>query len=700
MKKSRNKKPKQQNGPGRDVMFRTYVVFFFIALFAFAVIGKVAYIQLFEWDDLKAQAIEQQYRFFDTEAVRGNIYAADGSLLATSIPIFEIRMDVASNLISDKLFDDSVTWLARSLSKKFGNKTQWEYKKMLQKARAGGNRYLLIRKNVNFDDLREIKRYPIFNRGKNKGGFITIRKTRREYPYGLLARRTLGYAKPHERIFVGLEGNYNDILQGSTGRQLYRRMTNGAWKPVPSENNIEPKNGRDIITTIDPYLQDVTESALMRHIEKHQAEKGTAILMEVKTGEIKAIANLQKDKNSGQYKEIYNIAVGELFEPGSTFKLPSMMVALENGWIAKTDSVEIGDGWTVYHNRTMKDSHLIDPDGWLTPYEAFVYSSNVGVSRIIYNNSQLDPWEFVSTLRNMFYVENLNIDIRGGRAPNINTPDSRTWSKVSLPWMSIGYEVMVTPLHLLTFYNAVANNGKMVKPIFVKEIREAGNTIRQFETEVLVKSICSDKTLEKAQKYLEGVVQQGTATNIKNAVFKIAGKTGTAQIAENGKYIKKYNASFAGYFPADNPKYSCMVLIHKPNGGSFYATTVAAPVFKEIANIVYATQLDIHPEEDNEIVNELYAEISEPLPQDTWYEKLGIDISGAESGSQPDTFDEFVGNKTIPDVTGLGVTDAIFILENLGLKTRINGKGKVKSQSIKAGSLLRRGDEITLTLKI
>jgi len=700
MKRAGSKKPKQQRGPGSDAMFRLYLVFSLITIFALVVIGRVAYIQLFEGDELKAQAVEQEYRFFDTDAVRGNIYASDGSLLATSIPIFEIRMDVASDLISDKLFSDSVTWLARSLSKKFGNKTQWEYKQMLIKARNKGNRYLLIRKEVNFNELRQIKKFPIFNRGKYKGGLIAIRKTRREYPYGLLARRTVGYAKPQEDLFVGLEGNYNDILEGNQGRQLHRRMANGAWKPVSSENNIDSDNGRDIITTIDPYLQDVAESALMRHIEKHQAEKGTAVLMEVKTGEIKAIANLQKDKKDGKYKEIYNIAVGELFEPGSTFKLPSMMVALENGWIAKTDSVEIGDGWCVYHNRTMKDSHLIDADGWLTPYESFVYSSNVGVSRIINDNAIADPWEFVKTLDNIFYMDNLDIEIQGGRKPNIPTPESRTWSKVSLPWMSIGYELTVTPLHLLAFYNAVANDGKLVKPIFVKEIREAGQTIQTFETEILVNNICSESTLKEAQSYLEGVVEQGTATNISNAVYKIAGKTGTAQIAENGVYIKKYNASFAGYFPADLPKYSCMILIHKPNGGSFYATTVAAPVFKEIADIVYATQLDIHPEGDNESVHMQFAENTVQTSHEAWLEEYGIDLAETVTGSDLQTFDEFVSNKTIPDVRGLGVTDAVFILENLGLKTKITGKGTVKSQSIKAGSVLRRGDEINLTLNM
>jgi len=700
MKKSAVNKSKQAKGPGTNVMFRVYVVFTLLAVFALAVILKVAYIQVFEGEELKELAVEQEYRYFETDAVRGNIYACDGSLLATSIPIFEIRMDVASNLIDDQLFNDSATWLARSLSKKFGDLTQWEYKQKLIKARKSGNRYLLIQRNVSYDDLRELQTYPIFNRGKYKGGLIAIRKTRRAYPYGILARRTIGYAKPSENLFVGLEGNYNNILEGNRGRQLHRRMANGAWKPVSSQNNLDSDNGRDIITTIDPYLQDVTESALMRHIEKHQAVKGTAILMEVKTGEIKAIANLQLDKKDGKYKELYNIAVGELIEPGSTFKLPSMMVALENGWIGKSDSVEIGDGWCVYHNRTMKDSHLIDPDGWLTPYESFVYSSNVGVSRIINDNAQADPWSFINTLNKMFYTDNLNVDIQGGRPANINTPDSRTWSKVSLPWISIGYELTVTPLHLLAFYNAVANDGVLVKPMFVKEIHEAGVSVQSFETEILSEKICSDYTLVTAQQYLEGVVENGTARNISNAVYKIAGKTGTAQIAEGGKYIKKYNASFAGYFPADEPKYSCIVLINKPNGGSYYATTVAAPVFKEIADVVYATQLDIHPEEDNLTVDVLYAENSESELMDSWIRDMGIDLNVAEKGKQIPSYQEFIENKKVPDVRGMGVADAVFILENLGLKTKLVGKGKVKSQSIIAGAPLRRGDVINLTLEI
>ncbi len=699
MKKSDKTKRKDRNGPGADVMARTYFIFTLLTLFAVAVIIKVVYIQLFEGEDLKARAVRQEFRFFDTDAVRGNIYASDGSLLATSIPVYELRMDLDTSVVDPQLFNDSVTWLARSLSKKFGDKTQWEYKQMLIRERKKGNRYLLIHREVTAQELQEIKKFPIFNRGQYRGGLIAKRKTRRAYPYGMLARRTIGYVKPQSNVYIGLEGAYNSLLEGKKGRHLNRRMANGAWKPVPSQNNIDPVTGKDIITTIDPYLQDVAESVLMRHLIKQKAEKGTVILMEVKTGEIKAIANLQKDKH-GRYKEQYNIAVGELFEPGSTFKLPSMMVALENGWIDKTDSVPIGDGWTQYHNRTMKDSHLIDADGWLTPYEAFIYSSNVAVSRIIYDNAWEDPWSFVNPLRKMFYFDNLGIDIKGDKAPVMHTPDSKYWSKVSLPWMSIGYELTVTPLHLLTFYNAVANDGKMVKPVFVKEIRDANRTIMKMEPEVLVEKICSEKTLNTAQKYLEGVVEKGTARNISNAVYKIAGKTGTGKINENGKYIRKYNASFAGYFPADNPKYSCIVLIHKPDGGSFYATTVAAPVFKEIADVVYATQLDIHPDgEDNVVAGDAIAgNEHKTLSDEEWLKKFGIE-KPIEDASAKD-FKTFISNTTVPDVTGFGVSDAVFILENLGLRTKISGKGHVKSQSVKAGAPVRRGDVVQLTLEM
>lgn len=677
-----------ERGPGKESMVRTYLVFIILFLFALGIIVKAAQIQIFEGPRLNERAREMEYKYTETEAMRGNIYAADGSLLATSIPIFEIRFDAASPNISNKLFADSVSYLAFHLSKMFGDRTNWGYKQYMINGRKDGNRYLAIQRNVTWDQLNELKKFPIFNRGKFKGGLIAERQIRREYPFGILAKRTIGYTRANAKdtILVGLEGYFNDYLRGKPGRQLRQRMANRAWRPVYSDNDVEPQNGKDIITTLDTYLQDVAENALMKQLKSHEAEKGTVVLMEVKTGEIKALANLVLNKKDNTYNETYNLAVGEAFEPGSTFKMASLMIAMEDGTLDKVDSVAIGDGWTMYHGKTMKDSHLIDADGWLTPEECLVFSSNVGVSRIIYDNYTGREWDFYNGLKKIFPMEATGIEINGEPTPGIKDPDSRYWSKVTLPWMSIGYELTVTPLQVLTFYNAIANNGVMVKPHLVKAIREAGETIETYEPEIIKKSICSEKTLATAHRYLEGVVEHGTARNIKNDIYSIAGKTGTAKVNKDGEYIPKYNASFAGYFPASNPKYSCIVVIYKPTEGGYYATQVAAPVFKEIADIVYATEIDIHPENKREQQDMIAADLS---------------LSGDEHAEEKtSSFDEFMKKQTIPDVLGMGAKDAVYLLENMGLVVKVKGRGLVKKQSLQPGYAYRRGDHIYLNLEI
>ncbi len=685
---SQSKKKSKTTGPGKESMVRTYLVFIILFLFGVGIVIKAAHIQIFEGPVLNERAEKMEYKYSDTEAMRGNIYAADGNILATSIPIFEIRFDAASPHISNKLFNDSVSHLAYYLSKIFGDRTNWGYKQYLINARKTGNRYLAIQKNVTYDQLSSLKDFPIFNRGNIKGGLIAERQIKREYPFGILAKRTIGYARVNKKdsILVGLEGYFDDYLRGMPGRQLRQRMANKAWRPVYSENDIEPKNGQDVITTIDTYLQDVAENALMKQLISHNAEKGTVVLMEVKTGEIKAIANLVHNKKDNTYTETYNLAVGEAFEPGSTFKIASLMIAMEDGTLSKTDSVEIGDGWTMFHGKTMKDSHLIDADGWLTPEECLVFSSNVGVSKIIYDNYTGREWDFYNGLKAMFPLEATGIEIHGEPAPGLKNPDNRHWSKVTLPWMSIGYEMTVTPLQMLTFYNAIANNGTMVKPQLVKYIGEAGRMKEEFEPEILKKSLCSESTLALARQYLEGVVEYGTATNIKNDIYKIAGKTGTAKVNENGVYIPKYNASFAGYFPASNPKYSCIVVIYRPNEGHYYATQVAAPVFKEIADIVYANEIDIHPENT--------PEIHEMTAASTYIPKVDFESDSSSS------FKDFITRKTIPNVRGMGAKDAIYMLENMGLVVRVKGRGLVKKQSLDPGYVFRKGDHIYLNLEI
>jgi cell division protein FtsI (penicillin-binding protein 3) len=702
MIQQKTNKEQSQRGPGKQSMGRTYFVFTLLLLVGLIIMGRALKVQFVEGHELLANAHKKDFLFFDSESMRGNIYATDGSLLATSVPIFEIRMDAASDLIPDKLFNDSVGYLASRLANMFGDRTDWGYKQWLIKGREGGNRYLTIQKNVTYDQLAKIKRMPIFNRGKYSGGLIAERTTRREYPFGILAKRTVGYTliNSKDSLLVGLEGAYNDYLQGQSGCQLKQRMANNAWKPVYNELNIEPIDGKDIITTISTHLQDVAESALMKQLRLHDAEKGTVVLMEVQTGEIKAIANLNYDEATGDYAEMYNLAVGEAIEPGSTFKLASMMVAMEDGVLDRIDSVNIGNGNIVFHNRTMRDSHKIKDSGWLTPEECLVFSSNAGVSKIIYDTYNGREWDFYKGLQKVFPMESTGINIPGEPSPSIKNPDNPYWSKVTLPWMSIGYELTVTPLQMLTFYNAVANNGVMVRPRLVKSVSEAGIVTMTFEPEIIKKKICSDKTIAIARKYLEGVVDHGTGSNVKNAVYKIAGKTGTAKVNENGRYIAKYNASFVGYFPADNPKYSCIVMIYRPKEGGYYASQVAAPVFKEIADIVYSLDLDIHPANYN-----AYLETISETATDTNDDKLVSFLAGAneellQGHLRVEEFGRQIGVEQIPDMSGLSAGDAIFMLENMGLVVKIKGRGLVKRQSLEPGYAFRKGDHIYLNLEI
>jgi len=696
-----------------DILWRVYLVYLGIFLFGLAIIGKVIYIQIAEGAVLKVKAQRQSLKFFNVEAVRGNVCAADGSLLATSVPIFDIRMDVASPLISDAYFQNHLDALSRELANLFGDKSKYQYKKNIQRERNKKNRYYLVKRNVTYDQLKKLKQFPIFERGKYKGGLIIIPKTKREKPFGLLAERTIGYVIEAESLYVGVEGAYSEFLQGKTGKQLRRRINNGDWVPVFDENEVEPEDGKDIITTIDLSVQDVAESALYNHLIEHQAEWGCAVLMEVQTGEIKAIANLTKDTKSGNYYETYNYAVGQAIEPGSTFKLPSMIALFEENLDNLDDTLDIGKGYAMYSGLTIQDVHGIR-DGRVSIREIFEKSSNAGVSKLVYNAFSHRPQNFIDQLYSMSLNEQHGIDIPGEGQPYIKNTESTSWSKVTLPFMSIGYELRITPLQILSFYNAVANNGTMVKPIFVKEIRKAGNTIEEFETEVINSSICSEKSLQFAHEILEGVVEKGTATSLNKSPYKIAGKTGTAQIAnQNAGYDKRnYNASFVGYFPADDPKYSCIVVVSKPSTGRYYASSVAVPVFKEIADKVYATNLEIHQHIDfgDSIINypiyatgyqeeleQIYETLEIPLDSMSTNAEWAIALK-ADSAVRLET--RIIKEGLIPNVKGMGAKDAIYVLENLGLKVNIKGRGFVREQSLSPGSRATKGNQIYLRLAV
>ncbi len=693
------------------ILSRVYLVYFGSLVFGLLIIGKMIYIQYKEGPALLAKAQKQEIKIFSLKADRGNILSDRDNLLATSVPVFEIRMDVASGYISNTFFNANVDSLAYRLSTLFGDRSQAYYKKNLKRARARGNRYLLIHKRVSYSQLKQLRTFPILRKGKNQGGLIVIQRTKRRLPFGQLAARTIGYENKKENLFVGLEGAYSSVLTGVDGKQIKRRINGGAWLPVHDENEIEPSNGKDILTTLDMNVQDVAENALLKQMINHEAEMGCAILMQVKTGDIKAIANLRFDKKNDVYLESFNMAIGEKYEPGSTFKLASVISALKDHKFKLGDTVSVKKGYVVYYGRTLRDVHVIG-NGMITIREAFEHSSNVGISKVIQKAYKSNPSQFINHLYAMDLNKPLGLKIAGEAKPYIKNPGNKKyWYLTSLPWMSVGYGLEITPLQLLTFYNAVANNGVEVKPRFVTAILDGGRVVKKFGVQIRNPQIAPLPIIRKAQSLLEGVVLRGTARNLKNDHFQIAGKTGTAKISQDGKYIPgAYNASFVGYFPANDPQYSCIVVINKPKLG-YYGSGVAAPVFKEIADKVYATSLALHPKSRRDTLKTTI-----PLAVNaTWYPDLktiykdfGIKTARgsyaetwAVTGEKQDKVifrsKTFAKNR-VPNVKGMTAKDAVYLLENLGLTTSVQGRGVVYQQSIKPGTALRKGQRILIRL--
>jgi cell division protein FtsI (penicillin-binding protein 3) len=529
-----------------------------------------------------------------------------------------------------------------------------------------------------------------------------------------LASRTIGYLNKGESgNVVGLEGAFDRELAGHNGEILKQRLTGGAWMPVNDRNSVEPMDGNDIVTTIDIELQDVAESALLRQLSLHNAHHGTAILMEVRTGDIRAIANLEIGSD-GNYHESYNYAIGESTEPGSTFKLASFIVAIEDGVVDLDDTIDTGEGSVKYYDKVITDSHK-GGYGKITVKEVFENSSNVGTAMIIHDNYRANPEKFVDRLYRMGLNEKLGIEIRGEGAPLIRYPGDAYWSGISLPMMSHGYEIQMTPLQVLTFYNAVANNGRMVKPRLVSEIRYHGETLAQIPPAVINPSIASRSTIEKARVLLEGVVENGTATNLFTETYRIAGKTGTAQIA-NEKYGYRmdgrisYQASFVGYFPAEDPVYSCIVVVNAPSNSVYYGNQVAGPVFKEIADKVYATSFyNGYPHPDSIVpvapsllrgqagdVVTLLASLGIPSEN----EAVTDWIMPVRDNGKVVLRDHTMIENLVPDVTGMGLRDALFLLENGGLRVETSGRGRIVQQSLRPGTRIIPGSVITLELKM
>ena len=701
----------------KHIVWRVGVVYLGIFVLSLGIIGKLFILIYVEGSKWEEKAEEHNMKYITIDPNRGDILADDGRLLASSVPYYEIRMDLMSTAMSGETFREKVDSLAFCLSKLFNDKSQAAYKREIIRARQNGERYHLLKKGVNYIELKEMKTFPLFRRGRYKGGFIYVQENKRILPHMGLASRTIGYlTKGRSGNVVGIEGAYDHELSGVVGVRLMQRLSGDVWMPVNTNNEVKPRDGNEVVTTIDINLQDVAEHALLKQLSRHNAHHGTAILMEVQTGEVKAIVNLERDKE-GRYRELYNYGIGESTEPGSTFKLPALMVALEDKVVNLDDTIDTGNGKIRYYDKTIKDTKK-GGYGKITVKQVFELSSNVGMSKIINKNYKGRESQFINRLYAMRLNEKLNVEIKGEGSPYIQYPGDKYWSGLSLPMISHGYEVRMTPLQILTFYNAVANNGKMVKPGFVREIRYHGERIRKFDTKVLNPSICSDETIQKAREILEGVVENGTAMNLRNDNFKIAGKTGTAQIA-NEKYGYKqgsevsYQASFVGYFPAENPKYSCIVVINSPTSSIYYGNLVAGPVFKEIANKVYATSL-FRDEQQYLNIPEAY---------DPPYSKHGNlkDLKSVFERFNIATTNENVSSKWVatvkqdstimlksldirkgimPNVKEMGLMDALYILENMALKVEVKGYGKVWKQSIAPGTKISPGSKVLLEMSM
>lgn len=699
----------------RDIVWRVAVIYIGVLLFSFAIVGRIIYLQFFKGNELAAKAETLTLKEFIIQPNRGDIYASDNRLLASSIPFYEIRMDPNSNALTAELFNRDIDSLAYCLSRLFRDKSSYAYKQELISSRRRGERYHLIKRGVSYTQLKELKTFPIFREGRYKGGFIYVQDNQRILPHSNLASRTIGYlTKGSSGNVVGIEGAFDHELSGRVGVRLMQKLSGNVWMPVTDKNEIEPKDGNDIITTIDVNLQDVAENALLGQLTKHDAHHGAVILMEVKTGEVKAIVNLEKGRD-GKYRESYNYAIGESTEPGSTFKLASLIVALEDGVVRLEDTIDAGNGVVRFYDKDIRDTKR-GGYGKITVKEAFEVSSNVAVSKIIYENYHDRPTDFIDRLYAMRLNEKLGVEIKGEGQPHINYPGDSYWSGISLPMMSHGYEVRMTPLQILAFYNAIANNGKMVKPLFVKEIRYHGSVLKRYETEVLNPSICSRETVRQAIEMLEGVVVNGTAKNLENSYYSIAGKTGTAQIA-NEKYgytvdsKVSYQASFVGFFPSDNPMYSCMVVVNSPSNSVYYGNLVAGPVFKEIADQVFATKIYLQRDyvtDDQHVFEYPYSKHGSGKDLAYVLSCLGIQAEGGDEQSEwvatskHDTHVEIqnitINSSLVPNVVEMGLQDAIYVLEELGLKVVVTGRGKVIKQSLAPGTAIQPGQVIQLEM--
>jgi cell division protein FtsI (penicillin-binding protein 3) len=716
----------------KDILWRVYLCFLGMILLGAVVLGRAFYIQRIEGKYWKEMGQDLHLKYLPINAERGTIYSEDGNMLSTSVPIFDIYVDFGAEGLREKggeRFKKNIDSLSICLADLFNDKTAAEYKKQLKQAYKDEDRYFILKKKISFEEYKALRNFPLVRQGRNKSGFIIDPRDKRINPYVLLANRTIGLSREDSTKNVGLERSYDSLLKGSSGQRLMRYVA-GAYLPVEGAE-LEPENGKDIITTLDTYMQDVAENALMRMLVSNNSVHGTAIVMETATGKIKAIANLGQQKNkdgsikkdkdgNSIYAEDLNYGIGKATEPGSIFKLATLMSLLDDKYVTINSTVNCEGGVKSFYGLRIKDSHLGAGD--ISVKQAFYTSSNVAFAKLADQYYHTQPSKFINHLHRFRLDTITGIDIDAASAKTtIKKPTNHSWANTTIPFMAHGYEELVTPLHMLMLYNAVANNGKMMKPYLVNAVREYGNDIKTIQPKVLVNEICSAETLAQLKECLRAVVDSAHGTGHKilgDNTYGIAGKTGTAVTALNNKGYNKgnkiYQASFMGYFPSDNPKYSMAVVIQNSNESKLvYGADVSGKVFKEISDRIYGRYLSTTkftaPAETDSLQYSFYGMKKELASIFSFLGLSFTDSAAAGNFRKADMKNNFSSlnaplnssassGSVTPNVVGMGLKDAVYLLENKGLKVAASGRGKVMNQSLTAGTNFKKGQAITLLL--
>ena len=710
----------------RDILWRVYLSFLGIIVLSLLILGRAFYIQKFQGSYWRSMSDSLHQRFIPLDAERGTIYSEDGQMLSTSIPTFDIYIDFNADGLKEKngkRFKKNIDSFSLAMAKYFGDKSSTQYKKELLFAWKNDERYYPLKKKLSFADYKIFREFPLVRLGKNKSGVIVDVNSKRLSPFGLLANRTIGLSREHiasngkiKKQNVGLEKSYDTLLSGREGQKLVRFIAGGT--AIPVEGSVtEPENGKDIFTTIDVNIQDITESALMKMMLQSESQYGTAIVMETSTGKIKAIANLGR-RPDGNYMEDDNYAL-RTTEPGSTMKLVTLLSVLEKGTSSLTDLVEVGSAGQMQVGPRMVNDAERAPKPVLTVKECFAHSSNVGMSKLAYKGFGDKPEQFKEYLHRFHLDVKSPVDIADVPRPTMASLKKDNGGLMNMITMSFGYAIQVSPLHTLTLYNAIANNGKMMKPYLVSSVQNSGILIQQFQPTELEENICKPSVVQSARACMEAVVTEGTGKlAFKDMPFAVAGKTGTAHVADGKiKYGDMvYQASFVGYFPADKPQYTCIVVIRtKPHAVLHFGGLLAAPVFREIATKLYAMYVDKKDPSLYAITKDSSAYFYAGYTNDIKNVYSTLNVSYTDSVKQNNWSNIYAGNSTLsisqpvlrgnairqqvmPNVKGMGLKDALYLLENMGVKVIIKGKGKIITQSVAPGTAVAKGIKVMLEL--